>query len=55
MRISNWLLLSAMLAGRFRAEMRIASLILEKKYGPKLVSEIADEPELRAADNAWRF
>ncbi len=30
--------------------MRIASLNLEKKYGPKLVAEITSEPDLRAAD-----
>jgi hypothetical protein len=50
MRISNCLLLSAMLAGTCRAEMRIASLNLEKKYGPKLVAEVGNEPDLRAAD-----
>ena len=50
MRIGNWLLLSAMLAGTCQAEMRIASLNLEKKYGPKLVAEVGNEPDLRAAD-----
>jgi endonuclease/exonuclease/phosphatase family metal-dependent hydrolase len=52
MRISSvgCLLLSAWLAGTCRAEMRVASLNLEKKYGPKLVAEIGNEPDLRAAD-----
>ena len=30
--------------------MRIASLNLGKKYGPKLVAEIGNEPDLRAAE-----
>jgi endonuclease/exonuclease/phosphatase family metal-dependent hydrolase len=50
MRTSNSLLLFAMLAGTSGAEMRIASLNLEKKYGSKLVAEIRKEPDLRAAD-----
>ena len=52
MRISSLacLLLSVWFSGTCRAEMRIASLNLEKKYGPKLVAEIGNEPDLRAAD-----
>jgi endonuclease/exonuclease/phosphatase family metal-dependent hydrolase len=49
-RTSACLLLSAILAGTCQAEMRIASLNLEKKYGPKLIAEIGNEPNLRAAD-----
>lgn len=50
LRIAVCLLLSAMVGGACRAEMRIASLNLDKNHGPKLVTQIANEPDLRAAD-----
>jgi endonuclease/exonuclease/phosphatase (EEP) superfamily protein YafD len=43
-------LLALLCCGAAGAEMRIASLNIEKKYGPKALSEIGAQPDLRKAD-----